>query len=292
MFDGSGLKFHKRSAVSRVPPCRESYGVKLRALLFDVDGTLAETETHGHRVSYNRAFRELGLRFRWSPQLYRKLLEAPGGRERLLHFRERYQPDLGIHAEQDPAAWAETVHRIKSQHFRRLLRRGQVPARPGVARLFAEAKLAGVRIAVVTNASRASVAAVLRYSLGPSLMRQVEFVVGAESVTHKKPHPEPYLRALEKLRLDAFECVAIEDSAQGLKSAAAAGIPTLVVQNDDTRGQDFSRAALVVDSLGEPGLSPQVLSGALDEDCVRLASLQSLVQRAAAGEAGRDSRAA
>lgn len=257
--------------------------VKLGAVLFDVDGTLAETERHGHRVSYNRAFRELGLSFRWSPQLYRELLDAPGGRERLLHFREHYKPDLGPYATQDPVDWARSVHRIKARHFSTLLQQGEVPARPGVARLFREAAAAGVRIAVVTNASRASVDAVLRYALGPELQRQVEFVIDGESVRHKKPNPEPYRAALARLGLRPQDCIAIEDSAQGLRAASAAGVPTLVVQNEDTCGQDFSQAELVVDSLGEPGgQCPKVLAGVLDEDCVTLNTLTRLVADAAA----------
>jgi len=254
--------------------------VTLRALLFDVDGTLAETEARGHRVSYNRAFREMGLQFRWSQKLYRKLLDTPGGRERLMHYHERYKPDLGIYAGLTPAAWAEAVHRIKSRHFRRLLLRGEVSARPGVARVFAEARAAGIRIAVVTNACHASVSPVLRYALGPELMRQVEFVIGAEHVSQKKPNPEPYLRALDRLKLSAQECMVIEDSAQGLRASIGAGIPTLVVQNEDTRGQNFAGAALVVDGLGEPEQRPQVIDGQLDEDCVCIATFQRLLANA------------
>ena len=116
--------------------------MSLRALLFDLDGTLADTERLGHRPAYNRAFKELGLPFRWGPKLYRKLLRHTGGRERLLHYLERYAPDLGDQrqaAESDPRGWARAVHALNSRYFRRLVRRGRVPLRPGVARLMTEA---------------------------------------------------------------------------------------------------------------------------------------------------------
>src|SRR5258706_665653 len=115
----------------------------LRALLFDLDGTLADTERLGHRPAYNRAFRKLGLSFRWRPKLYRRLLKQPGGQERLLHYLKRYRPELGDQtsaAQDDPAAWARDVHRLKSKYFRRLVRRGRVPLRPGIERLMAEAR--------------------------------------------------------------------------------------------------------------------------------------------------------
>src|SRR5258706_4771277 len=112
----------------------------LRALLFDLDGTLADTERLGHRPAYNRAFRKLGLSFRWGPKLYRKLLKQPGGQERLLHYLKRYQPELGEHtaaAEADATAWVRSVPELKSRYFRRLVRLGQGPLRPGVARVVA-----------------------------------------------------------------------------------------------------------------------------------------------------------
>ena len=275
---------HKRSPVIAATPAAtkcpvESSPSGLRALLFDMDGTLAETESLAHRVAYNLTFQEMGLDIEWTPELYRELLRAPGGgRERVAHFRRLHQPDLGPDSNSDPLEWARRVHAGKSRHFRRLLREGCLPLRSGVRRLFFDAVSAGIRVCIVTNATRQTVAPVLRYALGERLEHCVEFVVGAENVQRKKPHPDSYLLALDKLRLRAGDCVAVEDSASGLKAAVAAGLITVVVQNDDTEGEDFSAAALVVDSLGEPGKpSPRVLRGRLADTCVTIDSLRRLL---------------
>ncbi len=257
----------------------EGSAPELRALLFDMDGTLAETESLAHRVAYNLMFRELGLDIEWTPELYRELLRAPGGgRERLIHFRNHYRPALGAHADTDPLEWARIVHAGKSRHFRRLLREGRLPLRAGVKRLFVEAVSAGINVCIVTNASHKTVAPVLRYALGERLEHCLEFVVGGENVQRKKPHPDSYLLALDKLRLYPHDCIAVEDSASGLKAAVAAGLTTLVVQNEDTAGEDFSAAVLVVDSLGEPNKpAPRVIRGRLDEPCVTIETLRRLL---------------
>jgi HAD superfamily hydrolase (TIGR01509 family) len=252
----------------------------LRALLFDLDGTLADTERLGHRPAYNRAFRKLGLSFRWGPKLYRKLLKQPGGRERLLHYLKRYQPELGEHqaaAESDPHAWIQSVHDLKSRYFRRLVRRGRVPLRPGVARVMQEARSAGLRLAIVTSASRATVRPILRHSLGAALMQQVELLVCGEDVENKKPAPDLYHLALARLDLGPRECIAIEDSAMGLAAATAAGVPTLITTNDDTMHERFDDALLVLDALGEPEAPATVLQGSLDGRYVTVDDLRRLL---------------
>lgn len=251
----------------------------LRALLFDLDGTLADTERLGHRPAYNRAFKKLGLSFRWGPKLYRKLLKQPGGQERLLHYLKRYQPELGEHqaaADADPQGWTRTVHDLKSRYFRRLVRRGRVPLRPGVARLMREARAEGLRLAIVTSASRATVKPILRHSLGAALSREIDVLVCGEDVAHKKPAPDLYQLALARLDLPAGACLAIEDSAAGLASASAAGIATLVTPNDNTVHDDFERALIVLDNLGEPEAPALVLRGALEGGCVTLPALRRL----------------
>lgn len=253
----------------------------LKALLFDVDGTLADTERLGHRPAYNRAFRKLGLPFRWGPKLYRKLLSQPGGQERLLHYLKRYRPDLGEHAQAaaaDVHAWVRTVHALKSRYFRRMVRRGAVPLRPGVARLMREARAAKLRIAIVTSASRATLKPLLRHSLGPELMKEIELFVCGEDVQHKKPAPELYLTALARMDLAARDCVAIEDSAMGLAAATAAGVATVITTNDYTSHEEFERALLVLDNLGEPGAPSRILQGALDADYVTVSALLKLTE--------------
>ncbi len=238
----------------------------LRALLFDVDGTIADTEALGHRPAYNRAFRELGLSFRWGPKLYRKLLTQPGGRERLKYYFQHYQPPLGEHEPEARAnldAWVSRVHELKSHYFKRYMRRGRVPLRPGVARLMREAREAGLQLAIVTNASRKTLEPVLKYSLGPEMLAEVAVIASGEEVTHKKPAADIYRLALQRLALSPFECVALEDSEMGLQAAAAAGIAAVVTVNSDTLEQDFTQAALVVGSLGEPAAPTRVIKGEL-----------------------------
>jgi HAD superfamily hydrolase (TIGR01509 family) len=255
----------------------------LRALLFDLDGTLADTERLGHRPAYNRAFKKLGLSFRWGPKLYRKLLKQPGGQERLLHYLKRYEPELGEHraaAEADPHGWIRSVHDLKSRYFRRLVRRGRVPLRPGVARLMQEARSAQLRIAIVTSASRATLRPLLRHSLGAALMQEVEVLVCGEDVERKKPAPDLYHLALARLDLSARECVALEDSAPGLAAATAAGVPTVITVNEDTAQDDFDHALLVLDMLGEPDAPATVLRGTLDGGVLTVAALRRLVEPA------------
>lgn len=262
----------------------------LRALLFDVDGTLADTESLGHRPAYNRAFRELGLPFRWGPKLYRKLLQQPGGRERIRHFLTRYEGQLG---EQQPQIEADLdsfvgrIHDLKSRFFRSYMRRGRVPLRAGIARLMREAHASGVQIAIVTNASRKTLLPVLRYSMGPELAAEVSVIASGEEVPHKKPAPDLYQLAMQRLGVTPRDCVALEDSEMGLTAASAAGVSAVVTFNSDTHEQDFSKAALVVSSLGEPGAPARVIRGALNgHRWVTIQTLQRICDApAGAGEA-------
>lgn len=227
----------------------------LKALLFDVDGTLADTEPDGHLPAYNRAFRELGLDWKWSKALYRKLLLQPGGRERIDHYLQKHNPELGEHksdVERDRSAWVDDLHQVKSKHFRRRLKSGRVPLRPGVRRLMLEVADAGLQLGIVTNASKASLKPFLLHALGDDLRKHISVITSGEEVAYKKPAPDIYRLACARMGLQASECVAVEDSAMGLQSAYSAGIAVVVTVNADTRNQDFSQALLVVDQLGEP----------------------------------------
>ena len=256
----------------------------LRALLFDLDGTLAETEAFGHRPSYNDAFRELGLRFRWSERLYKRLLERASGKDRLHHYLKRYEPELGEHADavsESEEAWVDHVHALKSQHFNRRLQAGQVPLRPGVARLLREASDAGLRLAVVSNASARSIKPFLQHGLGAELAQRVSLVVGGESGLARKPAPDLYRHALDKLKLAHYECIAIEDSEMGLAAARAAGLPTVITINAETLSHDFLGAALVLNHLGDPSQPAAVVRGHMDEAWLTLKTLRHIAQQTA-----------
>lgn len=256
----------------------------LRALLFDVDGTLADTEPQGHLPAYNRAFKDLGLGWKWSKRLYRRLLLLPGGRERIDHYLSEHAPELGDHRDQverDREAWIDSLHRLKSRHFRERLEAGEVELRPGVRRLMSEAGAAGLQLALVTNASRASLEPFLEHILEPGLRDRIDVIVSGEEVKRKKPAPDLYRLALRRLERRPGECIALEDSAMGLAAAREKGIPVVVTVNADTRGQDFSDALLVVDQLGEPDNPSRVLNGAeRDFEYVDVPLLRRLLERA------------
>ncbi|QHS09878.1 HAD-IA family hydrolase [Sinimarinibacterium sp. NLF-5-8] len=264
--------------------------MSLRAVLFDVDGTLADTEALGHRPAYNHAFRKLGLDLRWDAELYRELLKQPGGRERLKHFVQHYRPCLGDQQPRTEAeldAWVAKVHALKSHYFRQRMRQGEVPLRPGIARLMREARIQGLRLAIVTNASLKTLKPVLQYSMGPELSAEIEVIASGEEVTHKKPAADVYCLALRRLGLSARDCVALEDSEMGLRAATAAGVAAIVTINSDTVDQNFSSAALVVSSLGEPGAPARVLrGGALTPPWVTLKTLQDIAAQRAGAEGG------
>ncbi|MGB0955875.1 MAG: HAD-IA family hydrolase [Panacagrimonas sp.] len=254
--------------------------MSLQALLFDVDGTVADTERFGHRPAYNKAFQELDLGFRWSARLYRELLRQEGGKERIRYYVDHYQPDLGVHQadyDRHPEAWVRMVHQRKSRHFRNYLQRGQVPLRPGIARLLREARRQNLKLALVSNASRDSIQPLMRYGLGDELSAGFDLVVTGDDVKHKKPAPEGYEIAMQRLGLRSDDCIALEDSSMGLRAALAAHLPTVVTVNSNTVGSDFSGAALVVDNLGEPDRATRVISGTMESRFVTLETLQSLL---------------
>lgn len=231
----------------------------LQALIFDVDGTLAETERDGHRVAFNLAFREAGLDWDWSVELYGKLLAITGGKERIRHYVDRYRPDVRIDGDQ--AEFIAELHRRKTAHYTRMVKEGAIALRPGVRRLLDDARRHGLRLAIATTTSPDNVAALLTHALAPDGITWFEVVAAGDIVPAKKPAPDIYTYALRELGLQADACLAIEDSANGLAAALGAGIETVVCVSNYTRNERFDGALLVVDSLGEAAAPLQVIGG-------------------------------
>lgn len=225
---------------------------QLKALLFDVDGTLAETERDGHRVAFNRTFAEFGLPWRWDETLYGQLLAVTGGTERLAYYARRFDPDWlrTPDAEQRLVA----MHRRKNQHFAELLAAGDIHVRPGLTALLGQARGAGLTLGAVTTTSRANLDAVLDRLL-PRYTDAFSLRVCGEDVARKKPDPECYQLALDRLRLPPAQVLAVEDSRNGLLAAAGAGVQAAIVRSSYFRRQDFSTAAIVVDEFDQLSLS-------------------------------------
>jgi len=237
--------------------------VKLTALLFDVDGTLADTEEI-HRQAFNAAFHDAGLDWSWDRHLYHRLLAVTGGKERMRYYLDNFRNDATTRQVTD--AFIARLHQAKTVHYTGALGRGDVPLLPGIERLMLEARAQGVRLAIVTTTTPANVTALLGHSFSHDTADWFDVIAAGGVVANKKPAPDIYDYALQQLDLPADQCLAIEDSANGLRSALAAGVDTLITVNRYTEDHDFTGAALVLDNLGEPGIPCQVLDGAPDPD--------------------------
>lgn len=218
----------------------------LKALIFDLDGTLADTE-ETHRQAFNAAFIEFGLWWDWGPPLYQKLLEISGGKERLRH----YIGALGAPAA-ERARLVEIVpalHDTKTRIYTELVIRGQRPFRPGVLALLRAATEAGLKLAIASTTTAANVSALLQANLGAGSDIRFDVIACGDQVSDKKPAPDIYRLALASLRLPAESCIAFEDSLNGLRAAKAAGLVTVVTPSGWTVAQDLSAADLVLPSL-------------------------------------------
>ncbi|HEX5107439.1 MAG TPA: HAD-IA family hydrolase [Vicinamibacterales bacterium] len=233
-----------------------------RALLFDCDGVLADTERDGHLVAFNQMWREEHVNWQWSLAQYAEKLKIGGGKERIASlardddFRAAYE----VPASDD--AWQATVarwHKHKTEIFKQLVESGALPGRSGVRRLSQEALKAGWTLAVCSTSALESVQAVLNTVVGPDTARAFAGVFAGDIVKRKKPAPDIYNYAAERLGIAPGQCVVVEDSRNGLQSAIAAGMTCVITQNALTEREDFSEAAIVLTSLGDPGGEPAVV---------------------------------
>jgi HAD superfamily hydrolase (TIGR01509 family) len=221
----------------------------LRAVIFDVDGTLADTERDGHRVAFNAAFEAAGLSYRWSVEEYGELLATTGGRRRI----ERYLQANGYCAT-EAAALAATLHADKTRRFVALVRTGAMAARPGAAELIKALRAEGVTVAVATTGTSDWVLPLLDMLFG---IDAFDVVVTGSDVTDLKPDPAVYLETLDRLGLTAPDALAVEDSANGVQAAIAAGLRCVAVVNGYTRDQDMSGAVAVLDDIARPEDNPE-----------------------------------
>ncbi len=225
------------------------------ALIFDCDGVLADTERDGHRPAFNQTFRELGLAIEWSEEEYGRKLLIAGGKERMAsELTPEFVRANGL--PEDPEGQAAELarwHRRKTAIYTDMVAAGRLPARPGITRIIGEAQDAGWTLAVASTSAEPSVRAIIERAVGPERAARFGLVLAGDVVTTKKPAPDIYLLALERLAGPATAALVIEDSRNGLVSASGAGLRCLVTVNGYTQDEDFGEAALVVSSLGDPG---------------------------------------
>jgi HAD superfamily hydrolase (TIGR01509 family) len=231
--------------------------MSIAALIFDFDGTIADTE-EAHRQAFNAAFLEHSLFWNWSQGRYGELLGVSGGKERILAYID------GLPAGKDEkarlAGIAPLVHRSKTRTFAELVESGGVPLRPGIARLLREAHDRGVRLAIASTTTATNVEALLAATMRAEVRGWFDVIACGDIVPAKKPAPDIYELALASLGLPAGDCVAFEDSAKGLAAARAAGVRTIVTPTYWTASDDFTGAAAVLPGLGDPDAPLDVVS--------------------------------
>ena len=231
----------------------------LEALIFDVDGTLADTERDGHRVAFNAAFDEYGIGWHWDIDLYGKLLAVTGGKERMHYYASEFLHNMNLPDNLEQLI--PELHAAKTRHYTELLSTGAIPLRPGIERLLEEARAEGLRLAIATTTTPANVTALLEHTLGADSINWFEVIAAGDIVPAKKPASDIYDYALREMKLAPADCLAFEDSHNGILSSLGACIPTIIAVNGYTRDHDFSGALLVLDNLGEPDKPFTVLQG-------------------------------
>lgn len=222
----------------------------LQALIFDVDGTLADTES-AHLEAFNQAFAEDGLDWVWDEALYTELLHVSGGKERIRHYWKSTRAGLVDVAGDGITDTIARLHEMKTAAYEDRVKQGQVQLRPGVLALIESAHRAGLALAIATTTSPVNISALLRQAIGPDWRSFFTVIEDASTAPIKKPHPQVYLQTLQRMGLSAGQCLAFEDSANGLQSARAAGLATVITPTRYTADHNFDGALRVLPDLGD-----------------------------------------
>lgn len=252
--------------------------MNLRALIFDVDGTLADTEDV-HRQAFNAAFAEMELWWNWSAGEYIELLKISSGPERLTRYIEGQK--LAPAEKERLLAKVPAIHRVKTRLYHEMISAGHAPIRTGVVRLIQEARAAGLQVALAATSSTSNIEALVSSSLGRDALGWFAVIASVDQVPNRKPAPDLYLRVASQLRVSPQECVVFEDSTNGVRSARAAGMVTIATPSRWTATQDFSDAHMSLYSLGDPidPLDP-ITSRSLGASQMGLAQVAELHARA------------
>lgn len=222
---------------------------QLKALLFDCDGVLVDTERNGHRVAFNRVFKEMGYPHVWDIAQYKELLKIAGGKERMRYFFDRVGwPEPAV----DKDALIRELHRRKTDRYMEIVDSGELAVRPGVTRLIDEAIAGGYKLAVCSTSNERAVSRIIDVYLGSARKSRFACILAGDIVSKKKPDPGIYLLAAERMHIEPAACCVIEDSRNGLLAAKNAGMRCVVTMNGYTEDEDFSGADIVVPELGDP----------------------------------------
>ena len=232
--------------------------MKLNAILFDVGGTIAESEEI-HRVSFNEAFKEFGLNWYWDEAIYRELVFIGGGKERIKHYITRAWPEML--KQKNLTKYIESVHKIKGQIYEEFLNDSQLKARPGIIRLLKELKNEKIRLAIVSDTTEENLINLFKKGLGINPTEWFEILAHGGCTIQKKPSPDIYLWTLERLKLPPESCLAIEDAPRGVDSAIDAGLKVLVTPSIYTLEEKFEKSSLLLSHLGEPEEPFNVIKG-------------------------------
>ena len=252
----------------------------MKALIFDCDGVIAETEKDGHRVSFNRAFKEADIDAEWGIEEYQELLKTAGGKERLKVYFDSH-PDLFTGKSIDEEL-IKILHKRKTEIFMEMGRNGELPVRPGIKRLINEAHEKGLLLAVCSTSNEKSVETLIKSAVGEKEFLYFDAIFAGDVVKHKKPDPDIYNMAKEKFGVKADECFVVEDNRNGLMAAKNAGMYCVVTVSFYSRDEDLKEADLVVSSLGDPEIPVSIWkpNGSLlqDIDFITIGVLEAIIK--------------